>query len=142
MADDMLEAVVTARKGRRPARSESTFSRGPAISAEKRASKAISLEDVAVPAIAPPGSPHLRLKSLKDDERRAASGRDRRAGAPVIFLFAFMKNRAGYTRFHEISQLDSIRLINADFHRGGERGRSRVISLRYEPDEILSRLGT
>ena len=50
---------------------------------------------------------------------------------------------AGYTRFHEIlNKLDAIRLINADFTGAGERGRSRVISVRYEPEEILSRLGS
>ncbi len=49
---------------------------------------------------------------------------------------------AGYTRFHEIlNKLDAVRLINTDFSGSGARGRSRVIKIRYGPEEILSRIG-
>jgi len=115
------------------------------LSAEKRASRSISSADVA-------GSCdrsrliHLTyaLKSLKEDERLvlrlAAEKKSWRAGE----LFARFHEQcgAGYTRFHEIlNKLDSIRLINADFSGEGERGRSRVISVRYDPEELISRLG-
>ena len=40
-----------------------------------------------------------------------------------------------------LNKLDAIRLINTDFSGSGERGRSRVIRVRYEPKEILSRIG-
>jgi len=32
-------------------------------------------------------------------------------------------------------------LINTDFSGSGTRGRSRVIKIRYEPEEILKRIG-
>jgi len=115
------------------------------LSAEKRASRSISSQDVA-------GSCdrsrliHLTyaLKSLKEDEirvlRLAAEKKSWRAGE--LFASFHDQSGAGYTRFHEIlNKLDSIRLINADFTGEGERGRSRVISVRYDPGEIISRLG-
>jgi cell division control protein 6 len=115
------------------------------LSAEKRASRSISSQDVA-------GSCdrsrliHLTyaLKSLKEDEirvlRLAAEKKSWRAGE--LFASFHDQSGAGYTRFHEIlNKLDSIRLINADFTGEGERGRSRVISVRYDPEEIISRLG-
>jgi len=50
---------------------------------------------------------------------------------------------AGYTRFHEIlNKLDAIRLIDTDFSGSGERGRSRTIRVRYDPKEILCRIGS
>ena len=46
----------------------------------------------------------------------------------------------GYTRFYEIvAKLESMHLIDVHYRSG--RGRSRVITLRYEPDQILSRVG-
>jgi cell division control protein 6 len=46
----------------------------------------------------------------------------------------------GYTRFYEIvKKLDALRLINLQYRDG--RGRTRVISLRYEPSRIIENLG-
>ena len=39
-----------------------------------------------------------------------------------------------------LNKLDSVRLINSDFTGAGARGRSRLISVRYDPDEILKRI--
>ncbi len=45
----------------------------------------------------------------------------------------------GYTRYYEIvTKLESMRLIDVQYRSG--RGRSRVITLRYEPEQILTRL--
>ncbi|MBP2144683.1 cell division control protein 6 [Methanofollis sp. W23] len=47
--------------------------------------------------------------------------------------------KLGYTRYYEIiKKLDAMRLINLTYRRG--RGRTRVISLRYEPGRILELL--
>ncbi|HQJ88831.1 MAG TPA: hypothetical protein PLY91_09860, partial [Methanoregulaceae archaeon] len=46
----------------------------------------------------------------------------------------------GYTRYYEIlTKLEAMRLIDVHYRSG--RGRSRVITLRYEADQILLRLG-
>jgi cell division control protein 6 len=145
MADDVLGAVVDCAERSGDLRVGIDLLKRSGLSAEKRASKTISPEDVAV-SCDRSRLVHLTyaLKSLKDDEqvvlRLAAEQESWRAGE--LFIRFHEKTGAGYTRFHEIlNKLDSIRLINADFTGAGERGRSRVISLRYEPEEILSRLG-
>ena len=119
--------------------------RRSALSAERRASKVISAEDVE-------GSyeksrlVHLTyaLKSLKEDElkvlRLAAEHGTARAGE--LYKQFQQDTGIGYTRFHEIlNKLDAVRLVNTDFSGTGARGRSRVIKIRYEPEEILSRIG-
>ncbi len=115
------------------------------LSAEKRASKVISAQDVDS-SYERSRLVHLAyaLKSLKEDEqkvlRMAAEQESSRAGE--LFSRFHEETGAGYTRFHEIlNKLDAVRLINTDFSGSGERGRSRVIRVRYEPKEILSRIG-
>ncbi|MGB8821342.1 MAG: hypothetical protein WCC68_09170 [Methanoregula sp.] len=45
----------------------------------------------------------------------------------------------GYTRFYEIvKKMDAMRLVNLQY-RGG-KGRTRVITLRYEPARVLEYL--
>lgn len=47
--------------------------------------------------------------------------------------------KLSYTRYYEIiKKLDAMRLINLNYRQG--RGRTRVISLRYEPERILELL--
>jgi archaeal cell division control protein 6 len=115
------------------------------LSAEKRASKTISVQDVES-AFERSRLVHLTyaLKSLKEDEQKvlrlAAEQESCRAGD--LFSRFHEQTGAGYTRFHEIlNKLDAVRLINTDFSGAGERGRSRVIRLRYDPAEILGRMG-
>jgi cell division control protein 6 len=114
------------------------------LSAEKRASKSITLPDV-------DGSYersrliHLAfaLKSLKEDERLVLrlAARQETSRAGEIFALFHEETGEGYTRFHEIlNKLDAVRLIDTDFSGAGERGRSRIIRVRYEPGEILSRM--
>jgi cell division control protein 6 len=44
--------------------------------------------------------------------------------------------KLGYTRFYEIiTKFDSMRLINLHYREG--RGRTRLITLRYEPDRVI-----
>jgi cell division control protein 6 len=144
MAEDVLEAVVDYAERSGDLRVGIDLLKRSGLSAEKRASRSVSAEDVS-------GSYdrsrliHLTyaLRSLKGDEisvlKLAAEKKSWRAGD--LFSRFHDQGGAGYTRFHEIlNKLDSIRLINADFTGEGERGRSRVISVRYDPDEILRRL--
>lgn len=113
------------------------------MSAERRASKVISSDDVDS-SYERSRLVHLTyaLKSLKEDEvlvlRLAAENDASRAGD--LYRKFHDETGAGYTRFHEIlNKLDAIRLIDTDFSGSGTRGRSRVIKMRYEPAEILSR---
>ncbi|HMB45889.1 MAG TPA: cell division control protein 6, partial [Candidatus Methanoperedens sp.] len=51
------------------------------------------------------------------------------------------KTALGYTRFYELlNKLGSVKLIDADFTGKGARGRSRVVKLRYKPEEVKIRL--
>ncbi|MDD4126840.1 MAG: cell division control protein 6, partial [Methanomicrobium sp.] len=43
----------------------------------------------------------------------------------------------GYTRYYEmVKKFDSMRLINLNYREG--KGRTRVITLRYDPARILA----
>ena len=47
--------------------------------------------------------------------------------------------RIGYTRFYEVvKKLDALRLVNLHYREG--KGRTRLISLRYEPEKVLEYL--
>ena len=144
MSEEVLEEVVDCTERSGDLRVGIDLLKRSGLSAEKRASKSISLEDVAS-SYDRSRLVHLTyaLKSLKGDElmvlRLAAEKKSWHAGE--LFTLFHEKSGAGYTRFHEIlNKLDSVRLINADFTGSGERGRCRVISVRYDPEEIASRL--
>jgi cell division control protein 6 len=45
----------------------------------------------------------------------------------------------GYTRFYEVvKKFDAMRLVDLEYRDG--KGRTRVISMRYEPDRVLEYL--
>jgi len=47
------------------------------------------------------------------------------------------ETKTGYTRYYEmVKKFDSMRLINLNYREG--RGRTRVITLRYDPDRIIA----
>jgi cell division control protein 6 len=145
IADDILVAVVDHTEKSGDLRVGIDLLKRAGLNAEKRASRSISTQDVAS-SLDRSRLVHLTyaLKSLKEDEREvlrmATQQESWRAGE--LFRLFHEKTGSGYTRFHEIlNKLDAIRLINADFTGQGERGRSRIIKVRYEPEEILSRLG-
>ena len=146
MSQQVLEAVVDGAENAGDLRVGIDLLKRAGLAAEKRASRAISLEDVA-DSMDRSRLVHLSfaMKSLKEDEivvlRLAAEGSSQRAGE--IYSRFQEETGAGYTRFHEIiNKLDSVRLINSDFTGAGERGRSRIISVRYDPEEILKRIKT
>ncbi|MCU0637609.1 MAG: ORC1-type DNA replication protein [Methanothrix sp.] len=145
MSEEVLGAVVDYAERSGDLRVGIDLLKRSGLSAEKRASRIVSAEDVAC-SFDRSRLVHLAyaLKSLKADEisvlKLAAERESWRAGE--LFSCFHDQGGAGYTRFHEIlNKLDSIRLINADFTGEGERGRSRIISVRYDSEEILSRLG-
>ncbi len=145
MADDILEIVTDCTERAGDLRVGIDLLKRSGLSAEKRASKSISAQDVER-SFERSRLVHLTyaLKSLKEDEKKvlllAAKPESSRAGE--LFSRVHSETGIGYTRFHEIlNKLDAIRLINADFSGAGERGRSRIIRVRYDPEEIVSRIG-
>lgn len=144
--NDVLEAVVNYTESCGDLRVGIDLLKRSGLLAEKRASRTVSLQDVES-SYERSRLVHLSyaLKSLKEDElkvlRMAAEQDGCRAGE--LFSRFHEETGAGYTRFHEIlNKLDAIRLINTDFSGSGERGRSRIIRVRYDPKEILCRIGS
>lgn len=146
ISDEVLDMIVDFTEKAGDLRVGIDLLKRAGLSAEKRASKSISSGDVE-------GSyersrlVHLAyaLKSLKQDEilmlRLAALHEGSRAGE--LYDLFYKETGAGYTRFHEIlNKLDAIRLVDTDFTGAGKRGRSRIIKVRYEPQEILSRISS
>jgi len=146
LSDDVLDLTVEMTDKAGDLRVGIDLLRRSALSAERRASKTISKEDVES-SYERSRLLHLTyaLKTLKDDEiavlKLAAEQETSRAGD--LYTKFHQSTGAGYTRFHEIiNKLDAVRLINTDFSGAGSRGRSRMIKIRYEPKEILSRLSS
>jgi cell division control protein 6 len=145
LSDDLLEKIVDYTEKSGDLRVGIDLLKRSGLLAERRASKSISAEDVDS-SYERSRLVHLTyaLKSLKEDElkvlRLAAEQETWSAGD--LFSRFHEETGAGYTRFHDIlNKLDAIRLINTDFSGAGKRGRSRMIKIRYEPEEILSRIG-
>jgi cell division control protein 6 len=116
------------------------------LSAEMHARREIEREDICG-AYSVSKYLHLAysLKTLKDDEKqllrtlasRSAGEGDMNAGE----VFQAVKDAMGigYTRFYEIvRKLDAMRLVNLQYRDG--KGRTRVVSLRYDPVRVLSYL--
>ncbi len=85
------------------------------------------------------------IKTLKDEERqilksfarRAAQEREMNAGE--VYKSIKESLSIGYTRFYEIiKKMDAMRLINLEYRDG--KGRTRIITLRYDPAKILEYL--
>ena len=144
ISSEILDMVVEMTENAGDLRVGIDLLRRAGLSAERRASRTISIQDVE-------GSfersrfVHLTyaMKSLKDDElavlRLAAESGTTQAGE--LYAEFNRMTGAGYTRFHEIlNKLDAIRLIDTDFSGGGSRGRSRTIRIRYDPREMISRI--
>jgi cell division control protein 6 len=118
-----------------------------AMNAERRASRTIDRDDICK---AYDVSRYLHLassvKSLNGEEKsvlRSLAGQsmqDNEMNAGEVYKTVKETLPIGYTRFYEIvRKLDAMRLINLHYRDG--RGRTRVISLRFDPAKILEELG-
>lgn len=112
------------------------------LNAEKRASRKIEREDICG---AYEISRYLHLassvKALKPEEktvlgiisRHAGNGGEMNAGD--VYRIVKQETALGYTRFYEIiRKLDAMRLLDLEYRDG--KGRTRVITLRYNPAKI------
>jgi cell division control protein 6 len=114
--------------------------------AEKAARRIIEREDICQ---AYEVSKYLHLaftvKTLKPEEkellRKVAelSSGEKEMNAGEVFKALKEKESIGYTRFYEmVKKLDAMRLVNLSYRDG--RGRTRLISLRYDPGRVLEYL--
>jgi cell division control protein 6 len=116
------------------------------LSAEKEARRTIGRDDI---CRAYEVSKYLHLaftvKTLKAEEKELLkkvaelSGGEKEMHAGEVFKALKEKESIGYTRFYEmVKKLDAMRLVNLSYRDG--RGRTRLISLRYDPGRVLEYL--
>ena len=87
------------------------------------------------------------IRALKGEERRIlqqiadmAIHTDQEMSAGEVYRFAKEQVEISYTRYHEmIRKFDAMRLLNLHYRKG--KGRTRLISLRYDPERVLEYLG-
>lgn len=114
------------------------------LNAEHRAGRTIALEDVES-AYEKSRLVHLSyvMRALKSDEKLLLGliADSPQSNSGELYEKFHEKTVLGYTRFYEmLNKLGSVKLIDADFTGKGARGRSRVVTLRYQPDEVRARL--
>ncbi len=85
------------------------------------------------------------VKTLKDEEKKIlrvlaeTSRKEMEMNAGEVYKTVKESVEIGYTRFYEVvKKLDALRIINLHYRQG--KGRTRVISLRYEPQSVLEYL--
>jgi cell division control protein 6 len=117
-----------------------------ALNAEHDARRSIERDDI---CRAYEISKYLHLtftvRTLKQEEqqvlRRIAemSGSEQEMASGKVFSAVKEDTAMGYTRFYEIvKKLDAMRIINLHYRQG--RGRTRLISLRYDPERVAELL--
>ena len=115
-----------------------------ALNAEKRASKNIGHEDVES-AYEKSRLVHLSymMRALKKEEKTLLGliADSPNSNSGELYEKFHKKTALGYTRFYELlNKLGSNKLIDADFTGKGARGRSRIVTLKFQPEEVKNRL--
>jgi cell division control protein 6 len=120
-----------------------------ALSAERKAKRAIERDDICGAYLL---SQYLHLsfslKSLKTEEREiikklAELTKDKKDMiAGEVYKKIRESTGISYTRFYEmVKKFDLMRLIDLEYRSGtGEKGRTRVITLRYDPVKVIEYL--
>ncbi len=114
------------------------------LNAERRAGRTIAPLDVES-AYEKSRLVHLSyvMRALKKDEKVLLGliVESPQSGSGELYEKFHSRTNLGYTRFYEtLNKLNAVKLIDADFTGTGSRGRSRVVTLRYQADEIKMRL--
>ena len=143
ISDAMLDLVVEQTQKSGDLRVGIDLLKRAALNAERAARRSIDREDICG-AYAVSKYLHLEytIKTLKDEERKilaglvtaSAAGAEMNAGD----VYKSIKEQVpvGYTRFYEIiKKMDAMRLVTSSTVKG--KGRTRVITLRYEPAKVL-----
>jgi len=117
-----------------------------ALAAERAARRSIERADICS-AYAISKYLHLSntVKTLKEEERQILkslaerSTKENEMNAGDVYKSLKESTSIGYTRFYEIvKKMDAMRLVNLHYRDG--KGRTRIITLRYEPDKVLESL--
>jgi len=146
LSEELLDLVVKQTQKSGDLRVGIDLLKRATLSAERAARRSIHREDICG---AYEISKYLHLsytiKTLNDEERlilksfaeRSAKEHDMNAGDVYKSLKETLS--IGYTRFYEIvKKMDGMRLINLQYRDG--KGRTRIITLRYDPVKILEYL--
>ncbi len=146
LAEEMLELVVEQTLKSGDLRVGIDLLKRSALAAERAARRSIEREDICK-AYAISKYLHLSgtVKTLKDEERQILkvlaerSTRENEMNAGDVFKSLKELTPIGYTRFYEIiKKMDAMRLVNLHYRDG--KGRTRIITLRYEPEKVLESL--
>ena len=85
------------------------------------------------------------IRTLRTEEKNLLrklaelAATDKEMNAGEVFRTIGDEVGIGYTKFYEIvGKFDAMRIVNLHYRDG--RGRTRLISLRYEPEQVLERL--
>jgi cell division control protein 6 len=146
LSDDLLNLVVEQTLKSGDLRVGIDLLKRATLSAERAARRSIEKEDICG---AYEISKYLHLaytvKTLKDEERailKACAERsvqEHEMNAGDVYKAVKESLSIGYTRFYEIvRKMDAMRLINLEYRDG--KGRTRIITLRYEPAKVLEYL--
>jgi cell division control protein 6 len=146
LSEEMLDLVVEQTLKSGDLRVGIDLLKRATLSAERAARRSIAREDICG---AYEVSKYLHLsytiKTLKNEERlilksfaeRAAKEHEMNAGE--VYRSIKESLSIGYTRFYEIiKKMDAMRLINLEYRDG--KGRTRIITLRYDPLKVLEYL--
>ncbi len=114
------------------------------LNAERRAGRTVVLEDVDA-AYGKSRLVHLSytMRALKDDEKLLLGmiADSSQINSGELYKKFHLETNLGYTHFYELlKKLCAVSLIDADFTGKGSRGRSRLVRLRYQADEVRTRL--
>ena len=149
ISSDMVNLVVTQTLKGGDLRVGIDLLKRAALSAERKAKRAIERDDICGAYLM---SQYLHLsfslKSLKSEEREiikklaelANDKKDMNAGD--VYKTIRESTEISDTRFYEmVKKFDLMRLIDLEYRSGtGEKGRTRVISLRYDPVKVIEYL--
>lgn len=144
LGHDVLEMVVEYTEMLGDLRVGIDLMKRSALNAERKASKTITQEDVEK-AYETSRLVHLTylLKSLKSEEKILLNLilDNSEINTGELYKGFHGKTGLGYTRFYEtLGKLSALKLVDANFTGKGIRGRSRIVTLRYSPEEIHKRL--
>jgi len=147
ISDELLDIVVEQTQKAGDIRVGIDLLKRAALSAERAARRHIDREDI-TGAYEASRFLHLAftVKTLKGEERQILrslaeiSQKESEMNAGDLYKCINEREDISYTRFYEIvKKMDAVRLINLHYREG--KGRTRVITLRYEPAKILEYLG-
>ncbi len=147
LSEEMLDLVVEQTLKSGDLRVGIDLLKRATLNAEHAARRSIAREDICG---AYEVSKYLHLsytiKTLNDEERlilksfARRSAKENEMNAGEVYKSVKESLPIGYTRFYEIiKKMDAMRLINLEYRDG--KGRTRIITLRYDPAKILEYLG-